>query len=136
MRTMHRGDITLITVILISAIMLTILGSLSQKSNIESVISRENLYSQQAIQAANTGLDDWIVQFIAGTVDINNIAQRDWPNTPPGGWQILTGSGSNVVEYQVKYIPATGTNRDKIESTGRVRRGNLIIERTLEQEFE
>lgn len=136
MRTTRRGDITLITVILISAIMLIILGSLSQKSSIESVISRENLYSQQAIQAANTGLDDWIVQFIAGTVDIENVTQRDWPTTPPNGWQTLTGSGGNVVEYQVKYIPATGTNKDKIESTGRVRRGSLIIERTLEQEFE
>ncbi len=140
MRTMYKGDITLLTVIMLSAIMLIILGSLSQKSSIESVISRENLYSQQALQAANTGLDAWQYQFVQGPVDINEPLERDWPTiaSSPSGvqqWIPLPGGPGGTIEYQVKYIPPSGGVPAQIISTGRVTRGALIIERTLEQEF-
>lgn len=137
---MYKGDITLLTVIMLSAIMLIILGSLSQKSSIESVISRENLYSQQAIQAANTGLDAWQYQFVQGPVDITDPLEQDWPtiaSSPTGiqGWIALPGVAGGSIEYQVKYVPVSGGNPAKIISTGRVTRGSIIIERTLEQEF-
>lgn len=148
MRTMYKGDITLLTVIMLSAIMLIILGALSQKSSIESVISRENLYSQQALQAANTGLDAWQYQFVQGEVkDLDNPLSltRDWPtiaSSPTGTqeWISLPGTTGGTIEYQVKYIPPSGGSPAKIISTGRFRRGTLLaptllIERTLEQEF-
>lgn len=142
MKTLHRGDITLLTVIMISAIMLIILGSLSQKSSRESVISRENLYSQQAIQAANTGLDAWQYQFVQGPVNPSNNLTKDWPtlassSTGTQEWIELLDTGSRIIDYQVKFIAATSTPPApaKIISTGRVTIGSLVIERTLEQEF-
>lgn len=138
-----KGDLSLIVAILVSGIMLILLLPLSQKLTIESGISRENLMSQQAVQAAKTGLDDWKSNLVNNNVDISiNSTTKNWPNsntnTPyikDGVWIILKDEGNQQVQYRVEYLSANGQNPPKIISRGRVKKNNFTIERTLEESF-
>lgn len=147
----YKGDISLFVTIIVSAIMLILLLALSQKITIESRISRENLYSQQALQAANTGIDAWQYQWVkTGDIDITIPLNSIWPNintdttvetviTDSSGndWIELSSIGVSSIQYRVEFQPentSTGTP-PLIIARGRVERGNTIIERTLQQEF-
>lgn len=146
-----KGDISLIIVVLISGIILSFLIPLSQKVTIEANISRENLMSQQAVQAAKVGLDDWkynlkrdettIVIFPpGGNQNWPNINTSTIPNPPTldlsGEWIILDDTPGNRVLYRVEYIEAASPSLlSRIVATGRVERGNLTIDRTLEESF-
>jgi Tfp pilus assembly protein PilX len=146
----YKGDITLFVTIIVSAVMLILLLALSQKVTVESRISRENMYSQQALQAANTGLDAWQYQWTQNTtIDINSTipANRNWPNseteettvTSSGKeWIVLSNVGGSSIQYRVEFQAGnTATPRilPSIIAKGRVVQGNTIIERTLEQQF-
>jgi hypothetical protein len=116
---LKKGDISILVTILISSIILILLTPISQKLSIESQISKENLMSQQAVQAAKTGLDAWMYEVSRiGTFipDTNEIINNSNPR----------------IEYKVKF--EDGVN--KLISTGIVTQGNLTIERTLEQTFQ
>ena len=147
----YKGDITLFVTIMVSATMLILLLALSQKVTVESRISRENMYSQQALQAANTGLDAWQYQWVQkGTIDITIPLKSTWPNSSTIGETIKTDSSgkewielSNVgvssiqyrVEFQAGNTLVTPPILPLIITKGKVVRGNTIIERTLEQQF-
>ena len=148
----YKGDITLFVTIIVSAVMLTLLLALSQKVTVESRISRENMYSQQALQAANTGIDAWQYQWTqGGGVDITQTNLTNWPNTNTNTtgetiitdssgkeWIELSSVGGSSIQYRVEFQAGnTATPRilPSIIAKGRVVRGNTIIERTLEQQF-
>jgi hypothetical protein len=143
----YKGDITLFVTIIVSAVMLILLLALSQKVTVESRISRENMYSQQALQAANTGIDAWQYQWTqGGGVDITQTNLANWPNinTPTeekdGEWIELSSVGGSSIQYRVEFQAGntlvTPTIPPLIIAKGRVVRGNTIIERTLEQAFQ
>ena len=83
--------------------------------------------SQQSIQAAKTGLDAWLDNFIKGNVVITDSNKRNWPNS---GWESLDSTLG--IQYQVEFIPKSASTPARIKSTGRVDRGGVTIERTLE----
>jgi|GEM_PF-798088 hypothetical protein len=153
---LKKGDISLIIVILISGIMLSLLIPLSQKVTVEGNISRENLMSQQAIQAAKVGLEDWkynLNRDDGNTINIFDIPlteTKNWPNsktqlipspytpklTSDKAWIVLDGNTpGNRVLYKVEYEAPNPPNSAKITATGRVEKGGLTIDRTLEEEF-
>jgi hypothetical protein len=137
---------------MVSATMLILLLALSQKVTVESRISRENMYSQQALQAANTGLDAWQYQWVQkGDVDIAIPLNSTWPNSSTIGetietdssgkeWIELSSVGVSSIQYRVEFqagnILVTPPILPLIIAKGRVVRGNTIIERTLEQAFQ
>lgn len=132
-----KGDISLLVTLLVCSIILILLAPLAQKVSVESKISRENLMSQQAVQAAKTGLDAWIYNFIEGEIDEKAAGdKKNWPNnqTPlalvENGWIKLDNDLG--IQYQVEFIPKSGSTPARIKSTGRVNRGSFTIERTLE----
>ncbi len=157
----YKGDITLFVTIIVSAVMLILLLALSQKITAESRISRENLYSQQAIQAANTGIDAWeyrlaqtrdVVLTTSSTGSIINGSSQNWPNgnsnitgesiqTDSSGkdWIVLSSVGGSSIQYRVEFQAGntlvSPTIPPLIIAKGRVVRDNTIIERTLEQKF-
>jgi hypothetical protein len=138
----RKGDISLIIVILISGIMLILLLPLSQKITVESNISRENLMSQQAIQAARTGLDEWKFNVVEGKIDTSiGSTTTNWPNinTPSnvqrdGDWIILSSNGNQQIQYQIIF---NNTTVPSITAKGRVKNNNnnFTIERTLTESF-
>lgn len=146
-----KGDISLIIVVLVSGIILSFLIPLSQKLSVEANIARENLMSQQAIQAAKVGLEDWKYNLNRDetTIQIFGIplpATAKWPNintisipNPPtvdGDWIVMDSTAGNRILYKVEYIPPVGPSLARIIATGRVERGNLTIDRTLEESFQ
>jgi hypothetical protein len=138
----YKGDITLFVTIIVSAVMLILLLALSQKVTVESRISRENMYSQQALQAANTGIDAWQYQWTQkDTIDINSTipANRNWPNSETEEWIVLSNVGGSSIQYRVEFqagnTVVSPPTLPLIIAKGRVVRGNTIIERTLEQQF-
>ena len=143
-----KGDLSLIVAILVSGIMLILLLPLSQKITIESGISKENLMSQQAIQAAKTGIDDWKFNLSIDPpkIDINDVNDSRWPNIYTNNidytifidnnnnnirWIVLNDDGNQQIQYRVEFT----SNPPKIISRGRVKKNNLTIERTLEESF-
>jgi len=117
-----KGDISLIVTLLVCSIVLILLTPLAQKVSVESQISRENLMSQQAIQAAKTGLDSWKYRFTNGSTTPSS--DTDWTSL----------DSSLGIEYKVIYY-TDSINPPYIISTGRVNRGNFTIERSLEEKF-
>lgn len=139
-----KGDITLLVTLLVCGIILALLTPFAQRVTVESNISRENLMSQQAIQAANTGLGAW--EFNIGTSNnFDNTTSQDTNNFPnssisnpqkDGDWIVLDGIPGNRVLYKVVYYPPTAPdNTAKIIATGRVEKGSLTIDRALEKSF-
>lgn len=129
-----QGDISLLVTLLVCSIILILLAPLAQKVSVESKISRENLMSQQAVQAAKTGLDAWLYNFVKSNDVITStgpIIQSNWPNS---GWAELDSTLG--IQYRVEFIPKSTTNPvARIISTGRVNRDGFTIERALEEEF-
>lgn len=132
-----KGDISLLVTLLVCSIILILLAPMAQKVSVESRISKENLMSQQAVQAAKTGLDAWTDNFISGTIDEKSAGDaKNWPNllTPSSikedDWIVLESSLG--IQYQVKFLPRDDSNPAKIISTGRVKKNNFTIEKTLE----
>jgi type II secretory pathway pseudopilin PulG len=146
----YKGDITLFVTIIISAIMLILLLALSQKITVESRISRENLYSQQALQVANTGIDAWQYQWVQNnTIDTAIPLNSTWPNSNTTGETIITDAdgndwielsliGGSSLQYRVEFQPGniSAGISPRIISKAKVVRANTIIERTLEQNFQ
>lgn len=138
-----KGDITLLVTLLVCGIILALLTPFAQRVTVESNISRENLMSQQAIQAANTGLGAW--EFYIGTsANFDNTTSQDTNNLPnfilnlpkDGDWIVLDEIPGNRVLYKVVYYPPTAPdNTAKIIATGRVEKGSLTIDRALEKSF-
>lgn len=122
----RKGDITLLVTMLVCLIIIILLLPISDKITVEVNISKENLMSQQAVQAAKTGLDAWKY----------NYAQQNssLPQSDPSETLLDQGLG---IYYQVEYFPAVGTAKPYLVSTGQVKRdsGAWIIERTLEEVF-
>jgi type II secretory pathway pseudopilin PulG len=114
-----KGDISLLVTLLVCSIILILLAPLAQKVSVESKISRENLMSQQAVQAAKTGIDAWLYNFVNSTGAPSNIP-------------LTTLDSTLGIQYQVKFIPRSGSTPARIKSTGRVNRSGFTIERTLE----
>jgi uncharacterized protein (UPF0333 family) len=131
-----KGDISLLVTLLVCSIILILLAPIAQKVSVESKISKENLMSQQAVQAARTGLDAWIYEFTKPTGSKIDITIPSKQNLPNGGtlWEDLdTTSG---IQYQVKFQPSSDSDPARIISTGRVNRDGFTIERILEDERE
>jgi type II secretory pathway pseudopilin PulG len=134
-----KGDISLLVTLLVCSILLILLAPIAQKVSVESNISKENLMSQQAAQAAKTGLDAWLYNWLEGKIDETSAGgQKNWPNgiTPltqaKDGWIILDSTSG--IQYQVKFEPRSGSTPARIISTGRVNRDGFTIERILEDE--
>jgi type II secretory pathway pseudopilin PulG len=135
-----KGDISLLVTLLVCSILLILLAPIAQKLSVESKISRENLMSQQAAQAAKTGLDAWLYNWLEGKIDEKaGSGNQNWPNsdTPPtldvnGDWLVLDNTAG--IQYQVKFQPRSGSIPARIISTGRVNRDGFTIERILEDE--
>lgn len=123
----RKGDITLLVTMLVCLTIIILLLPIANKITVESKISKENLMSQQAVQAAKTGLDAWRWNF--NQPGITKPEQVDTSET-------LLDLGLGIY-YQVEYFPAVGTAQPYLVSTGRVKRdsGTWIIERTLEEVF-
>ena len=114
-----KGDISLLVTLLVCSIILILLAPLAQKVSVESKISRENLMSQQAVQAAKTGVDAWLYNFVNSTSAPSNITVTPLDSTLG-------------IQYRVEFIPRSGSTPARIKSTGLVIRGGVTIERTLE----
>ena len=146
-----KGDISLLVSILVCSILLAVLTPLAKKITVESNISRQNLMSQQAIQAAKTGLDEFKYNLNKVSLtgfDLNSSEIQKWPN-------INTVSNDNInviqdgttywieldnslgTQYRIEYIPSTDTDiNPRIISISRVKNNDLTIERALEESFE
>jgi len=122
----RKGDITLLVTMLVCLTIIILLLPIANKITVESKISKENLMSQQAVQAAKTGLDAWRYNFAKQTSPL--------PQSDPSETLLDPGLG---IYYQVEYFPAVGTAKPYLVSTGQVKRdsGAWIIERTLEEVF-
>jgi type II secretory pathway pseudopilin PulG len=130
-----KGDISLLVTLLVCSIILILLAPIAQKVSVESKISKENLMSQQAVQAARTGLDAWIYEFTKPTgskIDITIPSKQNWPN----GNRWIDLDSTSGIQYQVKFQPKSGSTPARIISTGRVNRDGFTIERVLEDERE
>ncbi len=133
-----KGDISLLVTLMVCSIMLIYLAPISQKLSVESKISRENLMSQQAIQAAKTGLEHWVydIEERATSNVINfNFSGND-KNVPQNltSWESLD---SNLgIEYRVDFFPKNGSKPAYIVSRGRVNRNGFTVERTFEEKFQ
>lgn len=131
------GDISVLITILISSILLIFLTTLSQKVASEARIARENLMSQQAIQAAKTGLDAWEYQFSKENIDPSSNLYKDWPNinTPSSekkdDWIILDKVDGVEIRYKVEFR----SNPNTIIGYGKAIRGNIEVERSFEKVF-
>lgn len=127
-----KGDISLLLTLLVCFTVLILLTPIAQKVSVESRISKENLMSQQAVQAAKTGLDAWIYK-------LNNNVTLDLkiPNSLANPINIETTDldTSLGIQYEVKYYPKVNNNPAYIVSIGKVTRGGVIIERVLEEKF-
>lgn len=124
-----KGDISLLVTLLVCSIILILLAPMAQKVSVESRISKENLMSQQAVQAAKTGLDAWKYKVSEDlTIDLNTTDSRNNID-----WLVLDSSLG--IEYKVDYYPRFGTQPAYIVGIGRVKKNNFTIERTLEEEF-
>jgi len=125
-----KGDISLLVTLLVCSIILILLAPLAQKVSVESKISRENLMSQQAVQAAKTGLERWVydVSIITSTTtmpfNMNISTTKTFELNPTLG-----------IQYKVDFKPRFGSTPAYIVSTGIVTRGGIRIERVLEEEF-
>jgi len=136
-----KGDISILVTLLVCSIILTLLTPIAQKISVESKISRENLMSQQAVQASKTGLEAWNDNFIKDKIDEKSTGnQKNWPNfnTPIGeidsGWINLDPTLG--IQYKVEFLPKSEFNSARIISTGRVKKGSFTIERSLEETFD
>jgi hypothetical protein len=135
-----KGDISLLVTLLVCSIILILLAPLAQKVSVEARISRENLMSQQAVQASKTGLDAWVDNFTKGNIDYENqFGQQNWPNNTYEGLRdgnFIILDNDLGIQYQVKFEKAVPTSIPpqpaRLISTGRVKKGNFTIERTLE----
>lgn len=120
-----RGDITLLVTLLVCFTVLILLTPISQKVVLESRISKENLMSQQAVQAAKTGLDAWKYK-VNEDLDLNlnnsNINTTNLDN-------------SLGIKYEVTYNKQVGSTPAYLVSRGEVTRNGVTIERVLEEEF-
>lgn len=124
-----KGDISLLVTLLVCSIILILLAPLAQKVSVESKISRENLMSQQAVQAAKTGLDNWKYNISKDlSIDLNTTNFKNQINWSPLDATLGT-------EYSVEFFPRVGTKPAYIVSKGRVKNSSFTIERTLEEEF-
>lgn len=120
------GDITLLVTLLVCSMILILLTPLAQKVSVESKISRENLMSQQAVQAAKTGLERWVYDVAMSTTPFNvNISTT----------KIFELNPALGIQYKVDFQPKVGSNPAYIISTGIVTRGDITIERVLEEKF-
>ncbi|MEY3471158.1 MAG: hypothetical protein RLZZ223_508 [Candidatus Parcubacteria bacterium] len=131
-----KGDISVLVTILVSSILLIFLTTLSQKVSSEARIARENLMSQQAIQAAKTGLDAWKYQYIQGGVDPTSDLDKNWPNSKAysenlkDNWVVLKVVGGVEISYRVEL-----RSSDTIVGYGRAVRGKMQVERSFENVF-
>jgi len=124
-----KGDISLVITLLVCSIILILLAPLAQKVSVESKISRENLMTQQAVQAAKTGLERWVYDVSIKTIDgVFNISA----DTPAETFELNPTLG---IQYKVDFQPKSGSTPAYIISTGIVDRGGIRIERVLEEEF-
>lgn len=121
----QKGDISLLLTILVCSIILVLLVPLAQKVSVEARISRENLMSQQAVQAAATGLDSWKSNFINGSG--SPASDASW-----------TSLDSNLgIEYRVDFYPKSDTKPAYIVSRGRsAGASGSTLERTIERSLE
>jgi type II secretory pathway pseudopilin PulG len=129
-----QGDISLLVTLLVCSILLILLAPIAQKVSVESKISKENLMSQQAVQAARTGIDAWVYEFTKPTgsnIDINNSSRQNLPNDDDK-WIVLDSPSG--IQYRVELIKGSGSNPSIIRSRGRVERDSMTIERVLEDE--
>lgn len=138
-----KGDISLLVTILVCGIILILLAPLAQKISVETNISRENLMSQQAIQAAKTGLDEF--KYNLNNMSLNGFdlnSQAVWPNSSTITSNIIQDSGVYWVEldndlgtqYRIEYIPSKDPSVDpKIIARARVKKNSFTIERTFEE---
>lgn len=121
----RKGDISLLVTVLVCSIILILLVPLAQKVSVEAKISRENLLSQQAVQAATTGLDAWKSNFINGSS--NPVSDTSWT-------QLDTTLG---IEYRVDFYPKSDTKPAYIVSRGRSSGSSGVsLERTIERSLE
>jgi uncharacterized protein (UPF0333 family) len=123
-----KGDISLLVTLLVCSIILILLAPIAQKLTVEARISKENLMSQQAIQAAKTGLDHWLYELTRtdGNIDldegITNLSAKINENDPE-------------IEYTVTYKRDYINLKIIITSTATVTVGSTKVERSLEQTF-
>ena len=151
----RKGDITLLVTMLVCLIIIILLLPISDKIAVEVNISKENLMSQQAIQAAKTGLDAWDYYYANSTPPAiilpdesgYTVGDANWPNrntplnydTNPSdtpNWIVLaddSATGGATTEYKVEFEQGTSPDPNKITSTGRVTRNGIVVERTLEK---
>jgi len=156
----RKGDITLLVTMLVCLIIIILLLPISDKIAVEVNISKENLMSQQAIQAAKTGLDAWDyyyaqnpnppirtpqdVSYIVGDGNWPNRNNTIYPTDILGEWIVLADdsvTGGATTEYKVEFFPGTllpngnpdPDSPDRRISTGKVTRNGIVVERTLEK---
>jgi len=113
-----RGDVSIFVTLMIVGVMLILLSTITQKTAKELIRTRKAFNSQQAFQAANSGLERWLFEFretgVTSNIPITNIA-------------II---GNVIISYEVTY---DGTNR--LVSVGVADDGVSKIERALEVVF-
>ena len=140
-----KGDISLLVTLLVCSIILILLAPLAQKISVESNISRENLMSQQAIQAAKTGLDEF--KYNLNNMSLNEFdlsTVQEWPNSSTSTSNITQDKDSRKywveldndlgTQYRIEYIPSKDPSVDpKIIARARVKKNSFTIERTFEE---
>jgi hypothetical protein len=113
-----RGDVSMFVTIMVVGVMMILLTTITQKTANELIRNRRAFSSQQAFQAANSGLERWLFEF--RETGLTN----DIPETP------IAVVNNVVISYRVSY---DGTN--KLVSIGSANDGTTKIERALEIVF-
>jgi cytoskeletal protein RodZ len=114
-----KGDISILVTLLVCSIILVLLAPIAQKLTVEARISKENLMSQQAIQAAKTGLDHWLQRWVGNEEE-----------------ELLDGKINEQITYKVTSRRDDSAFKLIITSTATVTVGSTKVERSLEQTFE
>lgn len=105
----QRGDVAIFFVFMITSILVLLLGTLSQRVADQIQRNRQGLASQQAAQAAQTGLEHWIEELkVTGS-------PSGASSKVGNGWVDLNTSAVGVdIQYKVTYDDNTGNSDPNI----------------------
>lgn len=105
---MEKGDITLLIVFMVVSIMSFMLIFLSQRVAVQIQRDRQGVASQQALQAANTGIEQWLYE-------LKTEPPGTKPNTIEFKESLFQDNGMNI-DYEVSYQD----NPERIQAIGKV----------------
>ncbi len=97
----QRGDVAILIVTMMVLIMSFIVITASQKTFRDVRLGRKGVGSQQAVQAANIGVEFWFMELRSGNIDTGTVGGADLSKRT-----VDDLDGDVDVSYEVTYDPA------------------------------